>query len=73
MNLAIEKHLDVITKESFMEYRKDMFMMYARARGVELGCNATMDFIVKHDGLKEKFSSAHSAIERYKDILREKI
>lgn len=69
MSLAIEKHLRNITVDNMLEHQKEVFAVYASARGVNLGFNAYGQFIVKADGKKYTFNNPAIAIEKYSELI----
>jgi hypothetical protein len=71
MRKSIEKHLEGITVENLMNYKKEAFSMYASARGVQLGFDANGYFVVKTKDKVHTFDEPEQAIEQYSNLIKQ--
>lgn len=70
MDSSLKKHLNDINEERLLNYQKEHFEYFARARWIYLGVNCFNQFVVKDkDGKKYIFNKPSLAIEKYKSLL----
>lgn len=71
MKKFIKEHLETITVDKMFEYKKDVFISYASANGIDLGFDAYGQFVVKGKGKTHKFNNPAIAIEKYSEMVRD--
>ena len=76
MSTAIEKHLESVTLNNFLEWKNETFHKYASSTTkngtVELGCDGNGNSVVKHKGEIVKETLSHyDAVETYKQLVRD--
>lgn len=74
---AIKKHLESVTGNALLQHKNTAFMCFASGNGVngfvQVGCNATGEYVVILNGITQTRWSADSAAQLYANLLTEKI
>ena len=72
MKLGTEIHLRNITVDNILEYQKEVFALYASAKGVKIGFNGFSQFVVKTKSENYIFNDPAQAVDKYTKLVKQK-
>lgn len=72
MSLSTEAHLKNITVNNILEYQKEVFALYASAKGVKIGLNGYSQFVVKTKSEDYIFNNPTEAVDKYTKLVKQK-